>query len=390
MPGTKRKRGGDSWRLEVTIGTDYRGKPRRFSKTVHCKSEAAADRELARFYVECESGSVMRASDFTVSAMCADVLEQLTPTLKKNTVKGYQVCLRRIDASIGPRKAAKVLPKHLQEWVNDMAASGTGPKTIRNTYSFLRMCYEKMIEWDVLAKTPCQYVRLPKMQKSEPPYLEKEDLIRFIAALDTLPDDKQDCKVAWMLAFMCGLRRAEICGLDEEDVDLEKRELHIRRTRNVETGGLYVDTPKSLSSTRSVAFPEALATEIRRLLIYHKKQRLKCGALWEGSPALIKSAAGGSMHPNYPGSYLAKFCKRNNLPHTHMHALRHTHASLMKWMGYDVLDVSAQLGHSQKSTTLNIYSHLFENAMDRSHRMADNLDDQLSAGFDPDHLREAK
>ena len=52
MAGTKQKRQGDAWMLQVQID----GK--RFNKTVHCKSEAGADRELAKFYSACESGAV--------------------------------------------------------------------------------------------------------------------------------------------------------------------------------------------------------------------------------------------------------------------------------------------------------------------------------------------
>ena len=70
MPGTYRKRGNDSYRLEVCIGTDYRGKPIRYSKTVHCKSNKEAEKELARFYTECENGTVSRSSNITVADLC--------------------------------------------------------------------------------------------------------------------------------------------------------------------------------------------------------------------------------------------------------------------------------------------------------------------------------
>lgn len=65
--------------------------------------------------------------------------------------------------------------------------------------------------------------------------------------------------------------------------------------------------------------------------------------------------------------YLKIFCEDNGLKETHIHALRHTHASMMKWLGYDIVDVSADLGHSEKSTTLNIYSHMFEDRKGTKH-----------------------
>lgn len=70
MAGTKRKRGGDSWRLEVMIGTDANGKPKRYSKTVHCRSEKEADKELARFYTECADGKIKRESAEKMESFC--------------------------------------------------------------------------------------------------------------------------------------------------------------------------------------------------------------------------------------------------------------------------------------------------------------------------------
>lgn len=75
MPGTMRKRGGDSWYLEVTIGTDFRGKPIRYNKTVH-GTKKQAEKELAKFYADCEAGRISKSAKFTITEMCNDVMEQ--------------------------------------------------------------------------------------------------------------------------------------------------------------------------------------------------------------------------------------------------------------------------------------------------------------------------
>jgi integrase len=46
--------------------------------------------------------------------------------------------------------------------------------------------------------------------------------------------------------------------------------------------------------------------------------------------------------------------------------LRHTAATLMLRDGLPVYEVSAVLGHSQTSTTLNVYSHVLPGANDRA------------------------
>lgn len=369
MPGTIIKRG-DSWRLQVTIGTDFRGKPIRYSKTVK-GTRKQAERELAKFYADCEAGNVNESGNFTVEEMCNDVMRQsVVPNAKRNTSRGYNICLNRIKGTIGNLKASKVTPRHVQEWVNELSANGLSPKTIKNTYSFLHMCFETMVSWRMLGESPCHHIKLPKNERKTPPYLTKDEFIAFVNALETIPRDNLDYKIAFMLALFCGLRRGEICGLNDEDVDTEACELTVKRTRNIGKEGIYEDSPKSKSSTRLCAMPNELAFEINRLRTFHKERQLLLGSKWEHCPALLKNACGGPIHPGSILEQLKRFCKENQLKKTHVHALRHTHASMMKWMGYDLLDVSAELGHSEKSTTLNVYAHIFEDRKEKAHNMA--------------------
>ena len=323
MAGSMRKRGKDSWRLEVTIGADFRGKPIRYSKTVH-GTKKQAEKELAKFYAACEAGDVSKSCAITITQMCNDVMEQIIEqNMKKNTVRGYKSCLKRIDHSIGDLKASKATPRNIQEWVNKLNKDGLSPKTIKNTYSFLHMCFETMVSWELIGNNPCHHVKLPKNERKNPPYLTKNELFDFLRALDNIPRDKQDYKVAFMLAIFCGLRRGEICGLNEDDVDVDLCELVVRRTRNIEKGRVYEDSPKSRSSIRACAFPNELAEEIRILRTFHKEQQLQLGTKWETSPAMIKNMWGGPMYPATLLDYLKKFCGENGLKETHLHALRH-------------------------------------------------------------------
>lgn len=96
-------------------------------------------------------------------------------------------------------------------------------------------------------------------------------------------------------------------------------------------------------------------------------------------PALLKNVWGGPIYPPMILDYLKIFCEDNGLKETHIHALRHTHASMMKWLSYDIVDVSANLGHSEKSTTLNIYSHMFEDRKEKARSMADGISSLIAS-----------
>ena len=63
------------------------------------------------------------------------------------------------------------------------------------------------------------------------------------------------------------------------------------------------------------------------------------------------------MHPNTPYTWLERFCHANDLPFKGLHSFRHFFATLAITSGTDYKTVSTLLGHSQTSTTLNIYAH---------------------------------
>jgi len=80
------------------------------------------------------------------------------------------------------------------------------------------------------------------------------------------------------------------------------------------------------------------------------------------------------MSPGQPYKWLKRFCEDQDLPFYGIHQFRHLNASLLIFSGEDVRTVSASLGHSQTSTTLNIYTHAFETAQARaSEAIADKL-----------------
>ncbi|NBI65058.1 site-specific integrase [Clostridiales bacterium] len=391
MPGTMRKRGGDSWYLEVTIGTDFRGKPIRYNRTVH-GTRKQAERELAKFYSQCENGEISKQSITTVYQMCNTVMDKkIRPASKNNTIKGYESILRQIQSTIGSQKASKLKPIHVQEWVNYLSYeyenprrrrkskdAGLSPKSVKNAYSFLNMCYETMIEWGELDKKPTSHIRLPKQSNKEVDALTKDEVVLFLGLLDTLPREKQDFKVAVLLALFCGLRRGEICGIDEETVDFDEMSIPITKTRYIGPDGVFEDTPKSESSIRKVYFPDEVGKEIQSLIIYHKELRLQLGCLWNNSPALIKGTFGSPLYPTLLWDDLNKLLQAHAMRHFGLHCLRHTYTAMLSWLGKDISEISKSLGHSQKSTTLNTYMHLFQDADDAKRKTALELSNQIA------------
>ena len=377
MTGYKRKRGPDSWRLEVVIGTDARGKPRRYSKTVHCKSEKDADKELARFYTECSDGKIRKQSAVLIEDFCDTYYEDYAKRfLKKSTLNGTNSGIKVwIKPYLGKKKVVKLSRLEVQQWVNMMSDEGLSPKTLRNYYSVLRRVMAYAVDMGIIDDTPCRNIRLPKKDHKEAKYYTLDNVKELLDALSGLEAEDLTYKAGILVLLFGGLRRGEVLGLNWDDVDFNANKIHVRRIRNTATGiGVYEDSPKTSSSNRIVTLPKEVMMTLKMLQIRQKERRLLLGTCYTQCPAVLQGPLGGPLHPNALGKWFKRFAESNGLPPIGLHGLRHTHASMLAHMGTDKMQISERLGHSEVSTTLNIYTHLFDDADTR-------IADDLSAEF---------
>ena len=92
----------------------------------------------------------------------------------------------------------------------------------------------------------------------------------------------------------------------------------------------------------------------------------KCGELWCDTDRLFVTWNGKPMHPNTPYTWLERFCKLEEIPFKGLHSFRHFVATQALTSGVDVKSVSAMLGHSQTSTTLNVYAHAVQDTNEKA------------------------
>lgn len=365
MTGYKRHRGGDSWRLEVSVGFDAQGKPKRYSKTVHCKSEAEADRELAKFYTACAEGKVKKQSSMRIKDLCDLYYENHAKRFLKISSLGsmHSSIEQYIKPILGDKKCVKLTRLDVQQFVNDLSDKGLSPKTIRNRYSALRQVMAYGIDMDIIDDTPCKNIRLPKKDHKEANYYDLDDVKKLLVALEATSKDELVYKTAILVLLFGGLRKGEILGLNWADVDFKDQTIHVHRTRMIGANmGVYEDTPKTASSVRYVTLPAQVMKELKALQLQQKKRRLVLGSAYKQTDAVLQGAMGGPLYPNHLDKWFREFLSDQALPKITLHGLRHTHASMLAHMNTDKMQISERLGHSELSTTLNIYTHLFENA----------------------------
>lgn len=105
---------------------------------------------------------------------------------------------------------------------------------------------------------------------------------------------------------------------------------------------------------------------IQRLRKEQQEQAKKCGDLWVECDRLFITWNGKPLHPSAPYKWLKRFCEHEKLPFKALHSFRHFVASQAIANGTDIKAVSSMLGHSQTSTTLNIYAHVIQETNEKA------------------------
>ena len=156
--------------------------------------------------------------------------------------------------------------------------------------------------------------------------------------------------------YMClttGMRIGEICGLKWGDIDLEKGVIKVRRTiqriyivnQSIRYTKIISDTPKTKNSIRDIPISSELSKTIKSL----KK-------LVNDNYYVVTNDE-KPTEPRTYRNYYKRFMKKLGINELKFHGLRHSFATRCIESKCDYKTVSVILGHSNISTTLNLYVH---------------------------------
>lgn len=234
------------------------------------------------------------------------------------------------------------------------------PKTIKNYVSFISSVFDYAIKIKAIKENPCKNAVIPKIPQKEHTMFTLEQAKQFLDILD-LPETPVKYRAFFQLALFGGFRRGEILGLEWSDIDFDTGVIHIRRTVHYSKDIGYYDTePKSKRSVRALTLPENVIFTLKQLRNDQNSQRFKLGDRWNSTNRLFTTWDGHQMNGASPFGWLTKICAAYDLPKVNLHSFRHLNASLLISSGVDVKTVQSVLGHSQASTTLDIYAAAFQ------------------------------
>lgn len=373
---TIRKRG-DSYSIRVSCGYDTNGKHKEQAMTWKPEpgmTKRQIEKELQRQAVLFEE-SVAHGYK-TTAVKFQDFAEEWFEeyarlNLRSTTYERMRQLTHRVYPAIGHLRMDKITARQLQGFVNSLAKEGanekTGkplaPKTIRHNLSFISDVFSYAVKMDLLSDNPCRKVTIPKGEVKEKPIYSQEEMALLLTRISGEPTKY---RAFFFLIAYSGFRRSEMLGLEWKDVDFEHNVITVKRTSNYTAGrGTYTDTTKTKRSQRVLKISPYIMGILKELKDEQDEEALRLGDKWVETDRLFVKWNGEPMNNQTPYGWLKEFCEKNELPFYGVHSFRHFAASALISAGLDVTTVSGALGHCNSGTTLNVYSHMFQNAQAR-------------------------
>lgn len=180
----------------------------------------------------------------------------------------------------------------------------------------------------------------------------KDQVRKLVASLEETPSFKN---LGLLITIYSGMRIGEVCALQWKDIDLEEKVIRVNKSiqriyTEEDTMGkmkteLLISTPKTKSSQREIPIVQPLFKMMKDFAKICRPDYFVC------------SGTTTPIEPRTYRSYYMKKIEEIGLPHLKFHGLRHTFATQLIASKADVKTVSAILGHSDITTTLNTYVH---------------------------------
>ncbi len=237
------------------------------------------------------------------------------------------------------------------------------PRTVHGYHRLVSMIFSQAEKEMLILYNPAHRSTPPKQERKEAESFQPEELAEILRCLDLEP-------VKWRaitnLLIVTGCRRGEILGLRWDAVDLDRKQLRIDRALlYTSKKGIY-EGPTKTGDVRFIKIPEESVALLRLWKAYQDSIEEQSGDQWHETGYVFTRDNGEAMFPDTVTKWMTSFSKKYGLPPIHPHKFRHTLASLLIYNGTDILTVSKRLGHSQVSTTTNIYSHAIREADERA------------------------
>lgn len=298
----------------------------------------------------------------TMKILVDEYLKDQERTVKKSTyTRNYHACNRLKELLGNDTIVERMTAKYVRD---KLLSTGKEPGTLNGYLTRFRA----LVRWGYKNDLVRSISFLDKLEafkdtphkiKIQDKYLESSELKALLAGME-----EPFWRLLTKFLTLSGLRFGEAAALQKTDIDLDNRVIHISKT--FDSVNREVTSAKSVCSIRDVYIQPELESVIRQINSLMLKRRLMYCI--KKSDLFMFSTDSEHIH------YYAynKYLRENSLQIVGraitVHALRHTHASLLLEQGVSIDIISRRLGHENSRITKEIYLHITEKLKEKDNQ----------------------
>lgn len=281
--------------------------------------------------------------------------------LRKSTINIYRGYLKNyIEPKLGYLKINDISIKELQSFYDEIIeGQELTAKTLKNMHSVIHNCFKEAVKLGVINNNPSDYVELPTVEKKEVEILEDDEILKLKEIIS-----EERLGISILIALDTGLRLGELLALKWNKVDLDENVLKVTHSlsrqavdeiNSAKKTELVLHEPKTQQSKREVPLKEEL---VNKLIAFKNQQKLRYKENDIEADFVLSNKYAKPIDPRSIQEFFKKMQEKAKIRKFKFHHLRHTFASRAIKTGVSDKVTSQILGHSNVTTTLNIYTHV--------------------------------
>lgn len=304
------------------------------SKKTEKQAEKDINRQILEYTQKEEKGRMFKD-------VADEWYEQHMPTLETQTIISYQSPYNYCLEVFGDEYIKNIKPQDIQLAIDRKACKGFALKTMRNQLSVFSLIFKFACLKSYIESNPCEYIKIPKNLKKSKRLIPDDEQIEKVKSSVLY----SDMGLFAYLILYTGLRKGEALALNYEDIDFHNKCIRVTKSVYHDSNMPYIKQPKTDAGIREVILFDCLAEKLKGL-----KPR---GLIFTGKD-------GGLMKKSTFKVRWKKYQEDNGITIT-PHQLRHAYASYILFdAGIDAKAAQVLMGHSDISTTQNIYTQITE------------------------------
>ncbi|MDR3643789.1 MAG: site-specific integrase [Clostridia bacterium] len=323
-----------------------------------------AEALLAETREKYESGDRILKNALLFSDFMLQWLEMMKNSVELTTYSSYALTIKNRIAPYFEEKGIKLddlKPKDIQDYYQyGLNVEKVSANTVIHRHANIRKALQYALKTGLISYNPADRIERPRKEKYTATTYNDKELEKLFSVVKG-----ERIELAVILGAFYGLRRSEVVGLRWDAVDFERKTITIRHTvTQVLLNGKETVVAKDRTKTKSSYRILPLVAPFEKLLHRIKSEQLLnqkvCGSAYcqEYLDYIYVNELGERIQPNYITQNFEITLKNNSLKKIRFHDLRHSCASLLYANGVSLKEIQEWLGHSDISTTSNIYTHL--------------------------------